>query len=177
MSDNELRTIFQVAEDGLWPSADIMGPDPEQSARHAAIAHVLCRIPNDAYQVLKNAAESFWWFIPSNTTQGMIYPFPVTVEEDGDYLPYAKVLYLSPRLETVAWAITIGVVAHELAHIVLEHPVYAGADYDTNESEAWKMVADWGFALEARKCQRVHKWRESYERTMTEKLWRRGMTE
>ena len=50
---------------------------------------------------------------------------------------------MDPRL-------VIAVVAHELAHVFLGHPVSGSttAEYDANEEQAWKQVRAWGFEKE-----------------------------
>ena len=121
------RSLEEIWTDLLWPGSGVMGPDPEQSTRHYAIMEVLRSIPQDDYDCLKDAVDSFDWYIPHYDVYGEVRPFPISVykktETDTEHA-YAKVLYLSPRLEQSAAAIVLAVVAHELAHIILEHPVF-----------------------------------------------------
>ncbi len=176
--DNErrhLRSLNQVWKDDLWPSGGgLGGPDPEASARHYAIAEVLCTIPEDDYEALKSAADSFEWFVPHVRTHGMVYPFTPTVypgpEDLGLRAPYAKVLYLSPTLERVAWDIVVAVVAHELAHLALGHKVFVGAEYEAQEEETFQRVCKWGFEREAKKLRAVQRWRGSWERYQLRKF-------
>jgi len=160
------RTLNEVSEDMLLPRAGLMGYDPLESQRHLAIAHVLCSIPPSDYQRLAALVDSFCWFVPHYQTYGRIQPFPITVEEERGSLAltYAKVLYLSPRLDRAAWDITVAAVAHELAHIALEHRVFVGEEYDAQEAAAWLRVCDWGFEREAKKYEALNKRRASLER-------------
>jgi hypothetical protein len=63
---------------------------------------------------------------------------------------YARVLYLSPRLADVDHDVAVASVAHELAHIFLDHEVYAVPPdvYKRQEDEAWELIREWGFAKE-----------------------------
>jgi predicted SprT family Zn-dependent metalloprotease len=76
------------------------------------------------------------------------------------------VLNLSPCLEDIAWDIVVVTVAHELAHIALGHPMHSS---EADEDAAWQLVTDSGFERQVNKSRRLHKWREAYEKTMTEK--------
>ena len=107
------------------------GPNPEGTRRHRAIAEVLCRVPTEWYEGLKEQVETFIWFIPHLESRGEVHPFPVTIypeTKEGDLRlrPYSKVLYLSPMLERAALDIGVAVIAHELAHIALKHNVFPG---------------------------------------------------
>lgn len=171
LADRHCRTLEEVSEDRLLPAGGGLGAyDPFQSQRHLAIAHVLCSIPPGDYQRLTDLVHSFCWFVPHYQTYGEIQPFPITVEEEG--VPfgdtYSKVLYLSPRLEHAAWDITVAAVAHELAHIALEHRVFVGEEYDAQEAAAWLRVCDWGFEREAKKHEALNKRRGSLERPFME---------
>ena len=165
LADRHCRTLEEVSEDMPLMALEVY--DPFESQRHRAIAHVLCSIPPGDYQRLTDLVCSFCWFVPDYQTYGEIQPFGITVEEEG--VPfgdaYSKVLYLSPRLEGAAWDITVAAVAHELAHIVLEHSVVPRPDeYDPQEAAAWLRVCDWGFEREAKKYEALNKRRASLER-------------
>lgn len=106
LANRHYRTLDEVSEDMLLPAGGgLGGDDPFQSQRHLAIAHVLCSIPPGDYQRLTGLVDSFCWFVPHYQTHGQIQPFPITVKEEMGSLAltYAKVLYLSPRLEGAAW--------------------------------------------------------------------------
>jgi len=177
-----LRTLEDIWEDGLLSRAGLMGPDPYQSWRHQAMADVLRSIPEDDYEKLEAAADFFQWFIPDSEIRGAVYPFAATVfpepEISGFQLtPYAQVIYLSPLLEQAAWDIAVGIVAHELAHIVLNHNLFPGAEEDAQEEAAWQRVSEWGFEREAKKVKAVHKWRESWQKYQVRKLIEKRGTE
>jgi len=161
---DEARTEEQVAEDGLWPCTELGGPEQRTSNRHCAIATVLCRIPETDYQKLKEAARSFTWFIPLYEEYGIVYPFAVTHGGEGSGTgrigrAYARVLYLSPRLERSARDIVIAVVAHELAHIAVceeySHP--DSAEGKTQEDIVFQRICEWGFRREAEKHRALNK--------------------
>jgi len=178
LADRHCRTLEEVSEDMLLPRAGLMEYEPFESQRHLAIAHVLCSIPPSDYQRLAALVDSFCWFIPHYQTDGHIEPFPITVKEEkrGSLtLTYAKVLYLSPRLERAAWDITVATVAHELAHIALGHSVVSVQPdvYEAQEAAAWLRVCDWGFEREAKKQEAMYKRRASLERRMIERFRQR----
>jgi hypothetical protein len=59
------------------------------------------------------------------------------------------VLHLSPTLERASLAVAIATVAHELAHVALEHDLYTQpGDYQEQEDETWRLVDEWGFGAE-----------------------------
>lgn len=151
-----LRSLDRVYEDLLWPDADFFGPDPEKSIRHWAIAEVLCSIPTDDYERLRALAGMFTWFIPHPETYGCGLPFYAQWPEeplggDVERAPYALVLYLSPLLERASCSIAVAVVAHELAHLVLGHPLEVDPRLEEGlEEQAWALVRKWGFEKEER---------------------------
>jgi len=177
LNRKHVRTLQQVWKDYLWPSGGI-DPDSLESVRHQAIAEVLCSIPEDDYERLKAAAESdsFVWFMPHAQTHGMVYPVNAThypePEESGlQHVPYARVLYLSPRLERAARDIVVATVAHELAHIVLGHELWHYPDVEeAGEEAAFELLCKWGFERQAKKHRAVGKWRKSYEQYQINKL-------
>ena len=148
-----MRSLDVVIDDALCPAWGLDGPDPE-SQRDRAIAQVVTQIPQDDYTRLVDLIDTFLWFIPHEDMYGELYPFPWTVapppsasETSLQLKQYAKVLYLSPVLETKPLAIVRAVVAHELAHVLLGHDVYVlGPDKsERQEAEAWDRVKAWGF--------------------------------
>jgi len=163
------RTIEKAME-FIWLPPWGISPDLYKK-RNAAIINVACRLPDDVVEVLEQKADSFYWFIPQERVLAGLYPFPITFEEyqeeddpESDILKHcSKVLYLSPNLEKTSFAIAVASVAHELAHIVLDHPT-AGVPkpriYWANEKAAWKLVDSWGFGREAKKHDNLYKRRE-----------------
>jgi hypothetical protein len=155
------RTIDQIAdEDFLWPLSQMRKGfnNPEENTRYRAISEVLRCIPNEDYERLKPKVDEFQWFIPDKDNLGGLYPFVLDKEavrsKDGKVeLPaHAQVLYLSPTLERRAKEVAVAVVAHELAHLVLDHDLIAlNKDYDKQEHEAFECVCKWGFDKEAKK--------------------------
>jgi hypothetical protein len=166
---------MDVFNDHLRPGEQFM-PDPEVDTRYAAVAEVLCCIPEEDYQTMTERWDSFQWFIPHIREDGMNYPFVATVDpepETGIQLaPHSHVLYLSPMLEGRAWSYVLAVVAHETAHLVLDHPVLTRDDevYEDQENEARELVRRWGFGIEAREHERYNRWRDSWEETLVRKL-------
>ena len=173
----KLRTLDGVADDMLWPEYGFGGPDPEQSTRHAALAEVLCSIPEDDYCKLVSKADSFQWFIPDDMVLGMNYPFHATVlpEEEPESLlqemPYAHLIYLSPVLERRAWDVAVAVVAHELAHVILGHSLRVREEqYQDQEEAAFRRICVWGFEVEAKKHRALCKTLETREKSAVRKL-------
>jgi len=173
----KLRTVGYVDNDMLWPEHGLTGPDPEQSMRHAAIAEVLCSLPEDDYRALVRRVGSFHWFIPDDLVLGMNCPFYATVfpDEKPDSLfqdaPYTHLIYLSPMLERRAWDIVVAVVAHEIAHIILGHALWPEhEEYDAQEKAAFRRICAWGFKAEARKHRALWKRLETMEESAARKL-------
>lgn len=181
----QLRTLQQVWEEGVWPSGGglSMGPDPFESFRHQAIADVLCCMPEVDYQKLKELSDDYWfqWFIPPERTCGFVSPFTVneypekTEGKALTWVPYARVLYLSPRLEKLAWSTALATVAHEVAHIVLRHEVLLVLpdEYKAHEKAAWELAAKWEYGKEVKRHLATHKWRDSWEQTYIQELKQR----
>jgi hypothetical protein len=164
-----LRPFQRVHEDKLYPPEAPLPDEQGCDRRHQAIAEVLCRLPEDAYQRLKrlkrSKRRSFSWFIPHLGTQGLVYPFPPNVrprkqaipqERFGSSIlsPHARVIYLSPFLELRDRDHLVYVVAHELAHVWLNHALHSvGDEGEMAEREAYRRVCLWGFEYEAHKTE------------------------
>ena len=73
------------------------------------------------------------------TPLGECYPFGRVLDDDDPRrLPFAKVLYLYPRPEELAFGRAVAVVAHELAHIILGHNLRPTLEeYEAPELAAW----------------------------------------
>lgn len=162
---------FEEALELIWIPAWGLCPDLYEK-RTAAILEVARRLPNEIVETLEAKADSFHWFIPKPRILAGVYPFPITFKgtkeeekssEFGIVGRFSKVLYLSPNLEKTSFAIAVASVAHELAHIVLNHPT-AGVPkpriYWAAEKAAWKLVDSWGFSREAKKHAQLYKRRE-----------------
>jgi len=162
-----IRNLNKIFRDGLWPTEGFEDPDPLKDTRHWAIYEVLCSIPEEDYRKLEKSSKEFWWFIPYYYTQGFIVPLSVThfprAKGGIKRMPYSKVLYLSPLLEKTSGDITLAIVAHEIAHLVLNHDPIP-EDYGRQENEAWGLVRKWGFKQEAKKYHAMIKRRETMER-------------
>lgn len=175
------RTFAQVCANYLmWPGGSgFEEPDESESARHQAIAEVLCCMPEEDYGKLRELCEqeAYQWFIPPAHVLARVDPFGANVyppQEPGrksQLGPYARVIYLSPALEKRAFSIVLASVAHELAHLVLGHKIMEiqPDQYLEQEEQAWNLVAAWGFEEEAKKHESVSKWHESYERSQVRK--------
>lgn len=119
--------------------------DAEQSLRHGAIYELARVLPNDDFQILDERMGDVSWFLPDHFNLGKVQPFPT--DAGGQQ---ARVLYLSPALEYKDPRLVLAVVAHELAHVFLGHPVLGSttSEYDFNEEQAWDQVRAWGFEKE-----------------------------
>jgi hypothetical protein len=130
--------------------------------------------------MLKDKAFEFTWFIPHERVLGEIEPFVANVENvkipgrGGKKIrlaPHARVIYLSPRLEHTAWDIILAVVAHELAHIVLDHDLISQpGKYEAQENEAFEGICKWGFEAEAKKHRALQKRLDTMESREIERL-------
>jgi hypothetical protein len=170
-----LRTLEQVIDDPLWPSQGLI-PDPAASLRHRAIVNILVRLPEDAYVKLTEKADEFSWFIPDMIHGGMVMPFPCTIPEESlgggvRRVAHAKVLYLSPGLEQCSFDVAVASVAHELAHIFLNHDLWP-EDPGKQEDEAWQTVIAWGFKTEERAHKKFYQRLHSRERALVKRLMR-----
>lgn len=184
----KLRNFDRIQEDCLWPQRGLC-PDPLENLRYQALEQVLCTLPEKDYRILSENAETLDWFIPFKGSYGECHPFVANVRDPkilglrnysfktadgkrkrGTIAPHARVLYLSPELERIAWDRILVVVAHELAHVILGHPLYSGGEYDKNENEAWTLVRKWGFANEVRKHFAFRKRAETFEEKRIQKL-------
>jgi len=165
MSKEPLRSLMTLEGDFVLPDTDLFDEYTEESQRHAAIRKVLLAVPEDDYRQLVDSIDLFQWFIPHHRVGAWIQPFGVTHpgEKIGDIetAPLAVVLYLSPALEDprIDQEVLIGIVAHELAHIVLRHRTITTTDdeYDSQEKEANKRLSDWGFSEEWKKALEWHR--------------------
>lgn len=166
-----IRTVTKAMELDWMPHWGI-SPDLYQK-RNAAVLEVACRLSDDVVETLDSKTDSFYWFIPQVGNLAGLFPFPIThdnSEEEAELEAeslfverYSKVLYLSPNLERTSFAIAVASVAHELAHIVLDHPtagVPKKGSYWANEKAAWELVDSWGFSREAKKHANLYKRRE-----------------
>ena len=163
------RSFQTVLEEGLWPSQGL-NPDPEQNSRYGAIAEVLQGLPDAAYAALVKKSDTFNWFIPEQETGAGIMPFPCTLPEKTNRAAMAVVLYLSPLLERRGFKSVVGTVAHELAHIFLEHKLFGAEDYDAQEEAAWETIRSWGFVTEDRANKRFFQRYHSRQRALYKRL-------
>ena len=166
------RGLEAVWESLTWPSQGMFHFDPQESQRHAAVCEVLRCLPDADFEQLEMAMDDCVWFIPYENNRAMVWPASAQIfpdEPDPGKMkraPWVKIIYLGPQLETCAWSSAVGTVAHEFAHLVLDHRlrVLHPDEYEKNESEAWQKVRDWGFEEEAARILRVHRWRESRQK-------------
>ena len=143
------RSESEVLSSTVWPKS---APDDKESQRHAAVADVLRRLPEADYRLLLEQSGRFRWFIPHWAEYGRVHRFRATdaasrPDPSGTPEPSARVFYLSATLERASWPVAVAVVAHGLAHIVLDHEpeVDAGAR-EAQDEAAWRLVVGWGFA-------------------------------
>jgi hypothetical protein len=173
MKKTSVRSVEQVVYDPLWPPQGL-SPDPTASFRYRAIANVLLRIPEDAYIKLIEKSDEFSWFIPDEQLGGMVMPFRCTMPRRRTRVAMAKVLYLSPGLERRSFDVAVASIAHELAHIFLNHDVIT-SDYDKQEREAWETVKAWGFENEGRAHARYYQRSHSRLRAAAKKALKKGL--
>lgn len=140
-----------------------LNPDLE-AQRNTAIIEVLRRIPESDFQHLDRLVDTFTWYMPAYETLAGVMPFYIThpgeqVQEGKLSLaPYARVIYLAPRMEDVEMEVAVAAVAHELAHIFHGHKVdmLQDGEYQRQEDEAWNKVEEWGFIKEVEAHRRYY---------------------
>lgn len=149
-----LRSPATVLEAGLAPDSAFC-EQPGCVLRIECVMEVLLRLPEVDFQSLCSCIDDFRWFVPSADELGRLEPFVVTNEgrprSEGELglAPFALVLYLSPMLESVPRDVVLGVIAHELAHVVCQHsPQREFGGVEAAEDEAWELTRRWGFASE-----------------------------
>lgn len=163
------RTIQEVMDSLLFPGGFSVSPMTER--RLSAVMEVLQRIPEDAYNGLKEKVEEFVWFIPNEGVGAMVIPFPCTVPATENTVALAKVLYLPPAMESRDFAVVVAGVAHELAHIFLNHDSSPTSAVNAKqEKEAWCTVKKWGFEKEERAHAKFYKEYHSGKRRLLAKL-------
>lgn len=154
----------EVINSLLWPGNPFsLGAEVDFSQRYTAVLEVLRRMPQSDFVILEELVETFFWFIPETGYLAKIFPAPLcrqkVYENQLIRLEYSKVLYLSPLLENHAADIIIATVAHELAHVYLDHPIVGKAELEKiNEKQADDQAIKWGFEKEIKKIHRLFKW-------------------
>lgn len=103
--------------------------------RSAFVIEVLSALPAEDYQIIKE--KKVWFFCPNTNVNGW-----------NGFIPGNKLqmVYLPPSIET-GWNKEIerrAIVAHEIAHVVLEHTGLSSTK--EIEDAAWHKVEQWGFA-------------------------------
>jgi hypothetical protein len=167
---------------GLYPG-NVMCPDPEMEGRRVmGVVEVLRRLPGEAITKLTDEQQDllFEWFIPGDGRWGICQPFVGIIHPNArrgrerlpPLVPYARVIYQSPLLEAKSWDLMVLVVAHELAHVVLDHPLFGcdPATYAKNEQAVFDLVCAWGFEKEAKKHRAIRKALATREERQTRAL-------
>lgn len=146
MGRQRFRSIFDLERDGTLPQGPKgYGGDKRFSARGRrllAIQGVLYSLPQAQYDGWRKLAPQIAWFIPDQRLWGQL-----------DRFPNVPIIYLSPYLELVSDAAVVGLVAHEMAHALLDH-LGGEFSYDEMEAQAHSAVREWGFAEEAEVSER-----------------------
>lgn len=152
------EVVYPKEGDTLFPWSGLNTVDVYQDQiRTAAIMEVLRRIPPRDYQRLTDKQSAFRWFVPHKESLALLYPFGCTHREENTKFgfkrsPRAEVLFLSPLLEENEFGISIAIIAHELAHIFLNHATTVPPkNYNKQEKEAWQVTKMWGFDCEIKK--------------------------
>lgn len=177
----ERRDYDQVVASPIWPPVfgGFFPASLDDGRRYGAIATVLSRLEDEAFDELEEAADAFAWLIPPVSSLWHLVPVPASrdprpprfspelipvkfVNESGEKRtdevpvhnprPAAIVLYLDPSLEDEAVPIGVAIasVARALASISLSHDLFTNPDEgDWQEKEAWRKATEWGFKKEA----------------------------
>jgi hypothetical protein len=156
-AQSHFRSLETIVADKLYPKDSPLPGEQCCDRRHQVIAEVLARLPEDVYQRLarrKASKRSFDWFVPEAGVFGLVFPFDVNFRAKKGRLqrlgqtwlcPHARIIYLSPLLELRGWDCLVYVVAHELAHISLNHAPETGGDENAvrAEREAFRRACAW----------------------------------
>ncbi len=142
MSRQRLRTVFDLQRDETLPRGIYGEGDDERSRpmgrRMHAVEEVLCTLPEEQYQKWKASVGEVAFFIPRQDLWGRVSKFPEK-----------KIIYLSPFLEfTPCDQACVGLVVHEMAHILLDH-LGSALTYEEKEEEADCAIRKWGYSDQA----------------------------
>lgn len=103
--------------------------------RNSMVIDVLCKLPDEAYQTIKE--RHVWFFAPALGVNGWNGQIPSNK---------SQVIYLAPYLEQRAQKECLLIVAHEIMHCLLDH---AGSPSTIDmENEAWSKVVQLGFGTD-----------------------------
>ena len=131
------RTTREVMEDIRWGDfAEELGSSSDK--RHKALTKVMRMISEDDYRKLVVKISAINLLIEPANNLGKVHPFaPAST----------LMVYLSPILEGLEIGMVSVVIAHELAHIILDHkPESPGSpEYQHQEDKAWDLASEWGF--------------------------------
>jgi len=103
--------------------------------RSPAVIEVLCRMPEEEYQQIRE--NHIWFFSPHPLVRGWNGRIPPNK---------SQIIYLPPLLETWCRKDCVIMVAHEVAHSLLGHTELS--PNNTLEDETWSKVIQLGFGTE-----------------------------
>jgi hypothetical protein len=129
------RSYKELGRDLPWCMADLTDKDDQRSK---AAIDIMRRIPGEDFKKLKT--HPCEWYLPIKNNLGEVKSFN-----------QSKIIYLSPELENMSFDRVKAVVAHELAHVVLNHDLQPGEKYKQQEDEAWGLASQWGLEQEVKK--------------------------
>ena len=151
------RDRAKLGDDFVLPRSGGIVAGEEEERRYEAVVEVLQRMPEPDYSQLCDAIDTFEWFIPPLWKRGEVIGFWSSFTATEGLKPHPRVIYLAPSLEdeqAVEWDVLIAIVAHELAHVVLNHSVMPSTQkYAVLEKEVEDRLVVWGFEKE----QQAHK--------------------
>jgi hypothetical protein len=143
------RAAEALDRQGLWPRVERQ-VEPAVPLRLRAWEEVLCRLPPPAYETLRAAPPRIQWRTDGDSLLGRVRPPSAREPAAGNSQRATYIVELAEGLEIQSWAVIVTVVAHEVAHVVLNHvdttdPWMAAQQ----EIEAWNAIRQWGFRAEA----------------------------
>jgi len=120
------------------PPAEVVRELGDNCRRLDAISEVLAALPDSAYQCFQDYGIDLLWIIPRNDVLGQVRAIP-----GGE----KRIIYLSPQLETCHQDLVFVTVAHEIAHVILNHTLenLTTAEYERQEAEVHDTLVAWGF--------------------------------
>lgn len=143
MSEKFVRDQETLENNNVLPGFAGFLPDDQ---RHKALVEVMCRIPEEDFEILVGERETFIWFIPDVAVTGAVQTFSLSHQKGEVLGAFSRVLYLSPGLENEKFEVIVKEVAHQLAHIVLEHESCPQTEGVTDEDQAFELVVEWGLS-------------------------------
>lgn len=135
---------WQNSIDGIVYDLNIVGNMYADNEDYGIlIAETLQKIPT---KIRKNILDTAVFVTDEN--YGCVYSIPITNPKDGKSFKQPIILLNFIAMEQISKGIKMDVIAHEIAHFVLEHYKYHPKSLEEHlkqEKEADDLIVQWGF--------------------------------